>query len=246
MLKLILGVSRRADWSRDEWLTHYKERHGPLVAGLEIFGSQTLRYVQNYPFLPPSNAVIPNHAVMIDGISELWYSDLEAIRASYADPAYMSLIRPDELSFCDLNSIVGGIGHEHSIVAEPLQGNDKKWVHRSRCRLLIYRRAAAASSDSTFQRAWLDASERISGEDSFRRYVRAYVQTHIQNEESPLPTSCPYAVIDEFWFRSDADAVAYWQETRSTSLVAQLERTVTLPDEALVCFVHSHTVFEDR
>jgi hypothetical protein len=245
MLKLILGVSRRADWSRDEWLVHYKERHGPLVAGLQIFGSQTLRYVQNYAFSPPSNAVIPNHAVMIDGISELWYSDLEAIRAAYADPAYMSRIRPDELSFCDLHSIVGGIGREHSILAEPLQANDKKWVHRSRCRLIIYRKAASHSSASTFQRAWLDATEKMSSEHNFRRYVRAYVQTHIENEASPLPTSCPYAVIDEFWFESEEDALAYWQETRSSSLTSRLERSASSPNEALLCFVHSHTVFED-
>jgi hypothetical protein len=245
MIKLTLGVSRRADWSRQDWLTHYAERHGPLVAGLKIFGSHTLKYVQNYAQTPDESSPIASHASWIDGVSELWYRDVEALKSAYEDPGYMSLIRPDELSFCDLNSILGGVGREYPIVIEPVDDDDKTWVHKDRSRLLVYRKAAPEHSDASLQAAWLESAGTISQDSSFRRYVSAYVQTHIQNDESPLPSSCPFGVIDEFWFRSNADAIAWWQETRVAEPIRELEQRVTSAAEMLICLVRSHSVFED-
>jgi hypothetical protein len=215
------------------------ERHGPLAAGLKLFASHTLKYVQNYA-LPPETP-IPNHAANIDGVSELWFDDVAALNAAYADPLYMSLIRPDELSFCDLNSITGRVGREIRITVEPDDESDQKWIRKSRSRLLVYRKAGAGISDAAFQQDWLHAAEAITQEPHFQRLVRAYVQTHIQNNESPLPSTCPFAVIDEFWFRSDADAITYWTK-RQDSQVAQ---THTAPDDALAFFARSHIVFEN-
>jgi hypothetical protein len=237
MIKLTLGVSRRADWSREEWLTHYTERHGPLAAGLKIFGSHTLKYVQNYAQTVDESAGLANHASWIDGVSELWFRDVEALRSAYADPGYMSLVRPDELSFCDLNSIMGGVGREYPIVKEPADDSDKKWVHKSRSRLLVYRKAAAGRPDESLQQQWLESADVISHEASFRRYATAYVQTHIQNDESPLPSSCPYGVIDELWFQSNADAIAWWKATREAKAIPELEQQVTAAAETLVLLV---------
>jgi hypothetical protein len=149
MIKLILGVARRADWSREEWLTHYTERHGPLAAGLKVFSQHTLRYVQNYALTPEIFSTIPNFARQIDGISELWFHDVAVLAAAYADPNYMALVRPDELTFCDLNAITGGIGLEYQILTETLDDTDKKWVRKSRTRLIIFRQAAPAVEPSS-------------------------------------------------------------------------------------------------
>jgi hypothetical protein len=242
MIKLTLGVAKRADWSREEWLTHYTERHGPLAAGLKIFGSHCLRYVQNYVRMPAADFIIEDR---VDGVSELWFTDIASLQAAYADPGYMRLLRPDELSFCDLNSIIGGVGLEHIILAETMDDSDKKWLHKCRARLLVYRKAAAGISDADLQREWLQGTEGVSRQDSFRRYVRGYTQTHLQSDKSPLPGTCPYGLIDEFWFQSDADAVAYWAGTRGEAVVIALEARLTVPLEALVVFARPHTVFED-
>jgi hypothetical protein len=157
----------------------------------------------------------------------------------------MRLLRPDELSFCDLNSIVGGIGREHRIVAEAADESDKKWVHKSRCRLLIYRKVAPGLSHESLQKFWLESAETISSNASFYRYAKAYLQTHIQNDESPLPGSCPYAVIDEVWFQSNADAIAWWTATRDVESIQRLEQRATCAAETLICLVRSHSIFED-
>jgi hypothetical protein len=223
-------------------LTHYQERHGPLAAGLKIFGSHCLRYVQNYVQTPASNLSIEDR---VDGISELWFDDLGSLQAAYADPGYMSLLRPDELSFCDLNSIIGGVGREHVILAESMDDSDKKWLRKCRSRLSVYRKASAGTSDAVLQREWLQGAAAISLEENFQQFVRGYVQTHLQGDESPLPGTCPYGVIDEFWFQSDADAVAYWTQTRRTGVMGGLEARWTVQDEAFVVFARPHTVFED-
>jgi hypothetical protein len=242
MIKLTLGVARRADWSRQEWLTHYTERHGPLAAGLKIFGSHCSRYVQNYALTPAADFIIEDR---VDGVSELWFDDIASLQAAYADPGYMRLLRPDELSFCDLNAIIGGVGREYVILAEAMDESDKQWLRKCRSRALVYRKAADGISDTDLQREWRDRAELISRQDSFRLYVRGYVQTHLQSDESPLPGTCPYGVIDEFWFESDADAVAYWTETRGEPAIAALEARLTVAAAALVVFARPHTVFED-
>jgi hypothetical protein len=242
MIKLTLGVARRADWSRQEWLTHYTERHGPLAAGLKLFGRHCLRYVQNYALTPPADFIIEDR---VDGVSELWFEDVASLQAAYADPGYMNLLRPDELSFCNLNSIIGGVGREYVILAEAMDESDKKWVRKCRSRLLVYRKAAEGISNAGLQRDWLEGAEVISRQENFRHYLRGYVQTHLQSDESPLPGTCPYGAIDEFWFQSDADAVAYWSETRGEPAIDALSARLTVPLEALVVFARPHTVFED-
>jgi len=244
MIKLTLAVSRRADWSRKDWLTHYAERHGPLAAGLKLFGSHTVKYVQNYAQDLDSSHELDKYLAKADGVSELWFRDVEALKSAYADPGYMSLLRPDELSFCDLNSIVGGIGREYTIVPEPADDSDRKWVHKSRSRLLIYRKAVSGRSDESLQKLWLESADTIAGDSSFRRYATAYVQTHIQNDESPLPSSCPYGVIDEVWFQSNADAIAWWTASREAESIQKLEQRATSAEETLICLVRSHSVFE--
>jgi hypothetical protein len=242
MIKLILGVSRRADWSREEWLTHYQERHGPLVAGLRLFGSHTRKYVQNYAIWPEETSGITNH---VDGISELWFNDIESLKAAYADPAYMDLVRPDELCFCDLNSVIGGIGHEYPVLVEATENTDKTWVRKSRVRLIIFRIAADGLSDAALRNEWLSAADEISHCPSFARYVRAYVQTHLRNDESPLPSGSPFGVIDEFWFQTEADAFAYWRDISETGPIRRLALQFTAPASAITCLVRGHAVFLD-
>ena len=40
--------------------------------------------------------------VKYDGITELWFDDVEAIGRLFSDDEYMKVVRPDEASFLDL------------------------------------------------------------------------------------------------------------------------------------------------
>ncbi len=75
MHKLLSVLQRRGDLTRQEFLKYWKEKHGPLamkiVPGLR-------RYAQNHP------ADVPGVESDIDGIAELWFDDLQAVRNYWA------------------------------------------------------------------------------------------------------------------------------------------------------------------
>ena len=70
------------------------------------------RYVQQHtldvslPGLPPTT---------IDGVTELWLDDLDAIAAVFTAPSYLEVIRPDEAKFLDLHGCVFIVSEEHSV-----------------------------------------------------------------------------------------------------------------------------------
>ena len=75
MHKFLSGLKRRSDISQDEFLRYWKEEHAPLAARI-IPGLR--RYVHNRP------ADVPGVENDIDGIAELWFDDLEALRNYWA------------------------------------------------------------------------------------------------------------------------------------------------------------------
>ena len=98
MLKQVSYFNKRPDLSAVAFRSHWRTRHADVVCDLP--GLQ--RYVQN-PAVGPDAGV--------DGIAEVWFDDIEAMRANVGHPA-LDRIRKDERNFIDGDSM-------RSIVAEP-------------------------------------------------------------------------------------------------------------------------------
>jgi len=82
MIKSISLLTRRAGLTHDEFVRHWVEVHAPLahaVPGLR-------RYVQNHIRDERRRADIPETAVMVDGVAELWYDDHAAMQRANASP----------------------------------------------------------------------------------------------------------------------------------------------------------------
>src|SRR5882762_10180955 len=102
MIKVLAAFNRKLGWSVDEFLRHYKERHGPLIAGTAGFTRHCRRYAQNYPELRLDARPEPHLAR--DAISEMWFESLEGMGATYGAPDYLERARPDEHRFADFGS----------------------------------------------------------------------------------------------------------------------------------------------
>ncbi len=74
MVKLVYCITRRPDLSFEEFSCYWKEVHGPL--GARIPGLR--RIVQSHA-LPAASAIRPPD---YDGMVELWFDDLAALRAA--------------------------------------------------------------------------------------------------------------------------------------------------------------------
>lgn len=75
MIKTIGLLTRRPDWSHEQFMAHWVEMHAPLARAVPGL----LRYVQNHISGERTRADIPALDLSIDGIAELWFAD----RASY-------------------------------------------------------------------------------------------------------------------------------------------------------------------
>ena len=98
MLKQITYFKKRADLSPTDFETHWRTRHADIVC--ELPGLR--RYVQNR---------VTAAEAAFDGIAEVWFDDIDAMRANAGHPA-LDRIRADEANFIDLDTM-------GSIIAEP-------------------------------------------------------------------------------------------------------------------------------
>ena len=87
MIKTIGLLTRKDGFTHEEFVRHWVDVHAPLahaVPGLR-------RYVQNHILGARSRADIPDHAIEIDGIAELWFDDQAALEAAGRSPEMRAL-----------------------------------------------------------------------------------------------------------------------------------------------------------
>lgn len=104
MIKYVGIVTRRPGMSRAEFLRYWQEVHGPLAAALPGLR----RYVQNPPL------EIPGRESRYDGLAELWFDDLESLRAALRSPEGQRL-RADEQQFIDPAHSFGLVVEEREV-----------------------------------------------------------------------------------------------------------------------------------
>ena len=82
MIKVVGLLTRKDGITHEQFVKHWLEIHGPLahaVPGIR-------RYVQSHILDTRTRPDIPETAVQVDGIAELWYDDLESLQRAAATP----------------------------------------------------------------------------------------------------------------------------------------------------------------
>jgi uncharacterized protein (TIGR02118 family) len=248
MLKILALFGRKPGWSEDEFLAHYTERHGPLVAGSSGFTKHCARYVQNYAVRRAVGPAIEGNRTDRDAISELWFENVDAIHATYADAEYLLNVRPDELRFADFPSASTFVCMEHEIEAFSSEDEpDKMWAHQPRHRLFVFRSPRPGLQSAALQDAWLSSTLTIRGIAAYERYVKRYVQSHVTGADAadlPSAEAGQAAVIDEFSFADGAAAVSFWDAFRRDPQILSLAGRWTNTEALQLFFAAAHTVFE--
>ena len=100
MVKFTILLKRKPSLTNDEFVDHHRNAHAALFMSIAVVKETVRRYVQQHtvpvelPGLPPAK---------YDGITELWFDDVDALARCFSDPEYMAKVRPDEESFLDLH-----------------------------------------------------------------------------------------------------------------------------------------------
>lgn len=120
MIKLVYCLRRRADLPAPEFYRYWLEQHGPLVRKLaKAIGAR--KYIQSHTAMPELNdAFLQSRglAPAYDGITEVWWDDVDALKAGMATPegqaAHRALLE-DERKFIDFKQSRVFMTQEHSI-----------------------------------------------------------------------------------------------------------------------------------
>ena len=83
MISVITMLTRKEGTSHEEFLQHWRERHGPLLARLPS-ARFVRRYEQHATVWPPEGAAVPEPRY--DGVTIQWFDNLAAFDAHLREP----------------------------------------------------------------------------------------------------------------------------------------------------------------
>ena len=104
MIKFVGVVWRKPDLSREDFLHHWQTNHAEVVKKLPGLR----KYVQG-----PAVTRAGREPV-IDGIAELWFDDVEALRKAWRSPEGQA-VREDEKRFIDLERSYAFWAEDHHV-----------------------------------------------------------------------------------------------------------------------------------
>lgn len=114
MVKLFAVLRRRQGMSTDEFVEHWRNHHGPLIAGEPTLSRHLVRYEQHVRHRP--DPLSGNED--IDGIAVQWFDSIEDFVGFLSEPAYAELIAPDEQRFLDMDRVEFVITDEPTVIID--------------------------------------------------------------------------------------------------------------------------------
>ena len=107
MVKLIYCISKKPELSVEDFQRYWRDTHGPIAA--KIPGLR--RYVQCHTAPETYGARAPG----FDGAAELWFDDLDAMRAAMGSPEVQAALE-DEKNFIDHSRVASFVTIEKPVV----------------------------------------------------------------------------------------------------------------------------------
>lgn len=112
MVKLFALLRRNPDMSVEEFRAHWRDNHGPLIAGTPELARHIHRYEQHPRHRPDGLSGTDG----VDGVAVQWFASIDDFAGFLSEPAYAELIAPDERRFLDMDAVEFVICDEPNVV----------------------------------------------------------------------------------------------------------------------------------
>lgn len=112
MIKFTILLRRRPGLTHDEFVRYHRDVHAAVFMSMSVVQRHVRRYVQQHTLETTLQGL---RATSIDGVTELWFDDVESIGVVFTDESYLATIRPDEARFLDLNACEFIVSDEHNV-----------------------------------------------------------------------------------------------------------------------------------
>lgn len=99
MVKFTILLKRNPAMTLEQFVDYHRNSHANLFKSLPEARQHVRRYVQQHPVEGGIPGMPPR---LYDGITELWFDNVEALATLFGSKEYMEKIRPDEEKFLDL------------------------------------------------------------------------------------------------------------------------------------------------
>jgi uncharacterized protein (TIGR02118 family) len=99
MVKVTILLRRNPAMTLEQFIAHHKGKHAALFMSAPVVRETVRRYVQQHSLGVELSGLPP---AQYDGVTELWFDDVESFGRCFDDDEYMRLVRPDEITFLDL------------------------------------------------------------------------------------------------------------------------------------------------
>lgn len=205
MLKQITFFRKRPDIDKQAFLEYWRTRHANIVCELP----RLRRYVQNASTMP---------GAALDGIAEVWFDGIEAMRANAGHPA-LTRIRADERNFIDVDSMASIIAEPETVIHGPDDG----------AKLLVLVKRQAAVAPEAFHQGWRDAvggTMRSLADDP--NAPTRYEQDHCRTGGYRGGREPAYDGTASLWFKDPEAAGAFFASPGFAKLAA-IERDLMAP-----------------
>ena len=182
MVKLVVYFKRRSDMEVEPFQEYWRTRHAEVVCGLPGIR----RYVQSHTLLAGYRRGEP----VYDGIAEVWFDDVDAIRALQGTDA-LRAVEEDEAKFIDRSTMRTIVTDERLIKDGELPEGCVKNIE------FVHRRPDLAVEE--FQRYWREVHGPLACEIEV---ILRYVQSHCRRGGYASGRQPPCDGIAITWFAS--------------------------------------------
>ena len=114
MVRMTVFVRRREDLDHQAFVDHWRNRHGPLIAGTPALARHIVRYEQHVRHRPD----LLSGTEDCDGVAVQWFTSIDDFVAFMSEPKYAELIAPDERRFLDMDRVEFIITDEPTVVID--------------------------------------------------------------------------------------------------------------------------------
>lgn len=113
---LIVFIRRRPGMTRVEFSTYWRDAHGPLLSACTDFSRHIIRYEQFHASDEADLGAMFGVSGDYDGVAVITFASPQAMTAAFAEPAYLSDVRPDEPNFVDLDNCLSFIANPRRVI----------------------------------------------------------------------------------------------------------------------------------
>lgn len=114
MVKMFALLRRRQGMTTEEFIEHWRDRHGPLIAGEPSLARHIVRYEQHVRHRPD----LLSGTEDCDGVAVQWFHSIDDFVAFMSEPAYAELVAPDERRFLDMDRVEFIVTDEPNVVID--------------------------------------------------------------------------------------------------------------------------------